>query len=321
MSDPKKGTQAGPYTIVEVLPAGRGGMARVYRAHCEDNGEVALKISRSDFSDPRFDNVLRQEVDILKLLAHPGVVAIVPLPLGSKTDPFMARALELPGKPWFYAMEYLPGLSLAKISPKNICMPFNVACSIAVQLIDAMLYIHSRGIAHMDLKMENVLFRHPVVKGERISPVLIDFGVAARTKALALTEGTVWTMSPEAIRWSRGEIPPEVPPSMEKMDTYSMGVVVYRLWTGHYPFDGITSQSVTNSVLNNAVQLPRIHNPHLPNSVDALMFSWLEKDPANRPTLREIRAMLAPWSENLIRFPDMPRVKPSGSPGWQFWKK
>lgn len=322
MNDLKKGARIGPYTIVEVLPEGRGGMARVYRARQEQvqdhkHYDIALKISRYDYNDPRYNNALKQEVDILKRLRHPNIVSVLPLPLGSKQDPFMARAIELPGSPWFYAMEYLQGGSLLDVAPRKAPLPFQVGCAIGVRLVDALMYIHSQGIVHMDVKPENVLFRYPPEKEELMDPVLIDFGVAARTKTVSATGGTLWTMAPEHIRHTRGEIPPETELDKRKMDVYSLGVVVYRMWTGHFPFDGLTSRSVTNAVLNSAIRPPRIHVRDLPDRTDTLMENWLQKDPNWRPSLHDIRSYLISWSDGLNRFPEMPRQKS----GLTFWKK
>ena len=317
----KKGTKIGPYSVVEMLPSGRGGMANVYRVREKDNGhDLALKISRNDVDDVRYANALKKEVDILKLLSHPGVVRVMPLPLGSKQDPYMARAIEIPNHPWFYGMEYLEGGSLAQLISSQKALPYQLACALSVKIIDALMFIHSQGVAHLDMKPENVLMRHTVKEGAALEPVLIDFGVSARTKTQTPDGGTVWTMAPEQIRKSKGLVPPEVELSLEKMDTYSAGVVTYRMLTGNYPFDGITSKSVVTAVLNAQVQPPRIYNPALPKHFDELMMRWLEKDPDQRPSLANIREHVQYLSEGMTVFPKLPKSN-GHKPFWMFWRR
>lgn len=322
MANIRKGTKIGPFTIVEEMPGAKGGMSSVYHATgSEQQGDLALKISRMDISDPRFNNALKQEVDILKVLNHPGVVRVFPVQLaGAKQEVHMARALELRGQPWYYVMEFLRGGSLRELNTRLGILPFALACSISTRLVDSLCYLHAHGIAHLDVKPENILFRYGSVRGMSIEPVLIDFGVAARTKNPRTTGGSLHTMAPEQLRQTRGELPPESPIDVTKMDIYSLGVVTYRMWTGDYPFGGVTAQSITNAVLNMAVQPPSTVNPALPREADQLMLRWLAKDPAMRPSLDEIKHYVYFWSDGIHQFSDLPS-KNGNKKWWQFWKR
>lgn len=322
MAGIKKGDQVGPYTIIGEMPGAKGGMSVVYHAvHSSGKDEVALKISRMDYDDPRFNNAIKQEVDIMKSLRHPGIVRIMPLDLaGAKQEVYMARALELSGRPWYYAMEYLCGQSLRDFISQYGSLPFALACTIATRLIDTLTYIHQHEIAHLDIKPENILFRYEVEAGRSIEPVLIDFGVAARVKAPRTVGGSLHTMAPEQLRQTRGELPPEEQVDVSKMDVYSLGVVTYRMWTGDYPFGGITAKSITNAVLNMAVQPPSTVNPSLPKEADMLMLRWLAKDPSMRPSLEELKRYLYYWSDGISHFKDIPVAKKAKT-GWMFWKR
>ena len=64
--------------------------------------------------------------------------------------------------------------------------------------------MHTHGIAHLDVKPEKTLFRYAPEKGRPIEPVLIDFGVAARTKSPYTSGGSLHTMKPEQLRQTRG---------------------------------------------------------------------------------------------------------------------
>jgi len=306
MANLQKGMKIGPYQVTDLMPT-KGGMSTVVRASDIENGhEIALKVSRMDSSDPQYNNALRQEVDILKQLQHPGIVNLVKLPLGAKNDPFMARAIELPGSPWFYAMEFLKGEALSDLVRNYGGVPFRLGCLMGASLADALQYMHQKSYAHLDIKPENILLRYPLSKDTPVDPVLIDFGIAANTKLPnANGGGSLVTMAPERLRQTRKEIPPEVPLNLEKMDVYSLGVVVYRLWTGNYPFDGWSSRRTTNAIINQAVTPPKFHNPVIPEPANQFMLRWLSKKPENRPTMGEVRQSLLTWAKQAKDSPEL----------------
>ena len=301
-----KGTRIGPFIVIE--PMSKGGMAQIYRARMPVlHQDVAVKVSLSEGNGrlPQNNNALRLEVDILTRLNHPGVIRILRVPLESaKEQPYMACARNLQGAPWYYAMEYLGGGSLGSILKETHRLPFSLASAVGYKLIDAIQYIHSRDIVHLDIKPENVLMRFPLTKGAVIEPVLIDFGVAAHTKQINASGGTLVTMAPEYIRKVRGEMDPQLRIDLEKVDVYALGVVVFRLWTGQYPFGGITNGSLTSNILHGTIQRPRTLNPELPPQTDELMHAWLSKDPVARPTLDELQKELKYFAAGLTHVPE-----------------
>ena len=300
--DLKQGTRVGPYWVIE--PLNRGGMGEIYHAsNLETRAEVALKMTCSDNPSPRFANALRQEVDILSRFCHPGVVQILPQMLASaKQQVYMAKATNLPNQPWYYAMEYLRGPSLGQVLKQHKQLPINLASAIGVCLLGALGYIHERNVAHLDIKPENILFRHPVVRGQPIEPVLIDFGIAASTKLINPTGGTLNYMSPEYLEKIQGRVAPEKLIDLRKVDIYALGVVVYRMWTGQYPFSGMTEHNLTTNVLYSIPQKPSIFNPGLPRGADDIMLAWLAKNPKERPILVDLCHYLVEWSQRLTSY-------------------
>jgi len=300
-----KGSRIGPYEILE--PLSRGGMAQIYRAR-QDGGrkEVAVKVNlQDDHKNPTNKNALRREVDILTRLTHHGVPRILPIPLKQvREQPYMAREHTLLGQPWYYVMEYLQGGSLAGLLKQHGCLQFNLASVIGAKLTETLRYIHSMGIAHMDIKPENVLMRSPLAPKSMIEPVLIDFGVAAQTRQVTATGGTLITMAPEYILKVRGQLKGNGMVDLEKADIYSLGVVVYRMWTGKFPFDSRNEHSLTSAILNDQPRLPRTIKPDLPPQADKLMTDWLAKDPVLRPSLDEIRVRLDYMTAGLRHAPE-----------------
>lgn len=300
---PKK-TRVGPYVIIEFLNS--GGMADVYRARVASRRqEVALKISQLDRSEPILNNALRFEVNLMSRLTHPGIVRVLPIPFKNrKQQPFMARALNLPGKPWYFAMEYLPGGSLETLTKKAGPLPFDLACAIGLEIAHALSYLHKNNIVHLDIKPDNILFRHTPQRDNPIAPVLTDFGIAAMNATNAsMRGGTTVIMPPELIRKMRGELPPEHEIDLRKVDVYMLGVVLYRMWTGKYPFDGLTRKRITSAIIRGRIISPRVYNDQVPPEAEELIFDWLSRDPIMRPDLPEIRRYLTRWAGGLRRFP------------------
>jgi len=302
----EKGSQVGPYVIIEAL--NRGGMAQIYRARDRSSRrDVALKLSLDNHQKVTSETSLRREVDLLTKLDHPGVIKVLPINLkGAKKsiDNYMAREPRIPGTPWYYAMEYLPGGSLDDLLKQHGTLQVSLAALIGLRLAKTLRYIHREEVVHLDIKPHNVLLRHPLINGASIAPVLIDYGISAQTKEQAARGGTLVTMAPEYIRKNRGESAPEQSIDLTRVDIYAMGVVMYRMWTGKYPFDGISRGSVTSAILNEKVRSPRELNPALPYQTDQLLLEWLSKDPLARPSLDEIIKELEYLTAGLKKVPD-----------------
>lgn len=338
MSEPTVGTTIGPFTLMEAMPAGHGGMARVYIAavgHHAANTignvdslpeRVALKIARVIASDGSpseqafYFEALNNEVEILKRMRHPNIVRLFPIPRGLPRNPYAARAPELDGAPWFCAMEYLGGGSLeARLKALRV-LSMDEAMEIAYQISIALDHIHVKGMAHLDVKPDNILFRYPVGAGEsnlrNLQPVLIDFGIAAKMRKAGPQAGSIPFMAPERIRMMRGEVAPELFGDQSKVDVYGLGVLLYRMLTGHLPYEGLPRDELTSAILDTQPKSPRELNPSVASKVDEIVMSTLEKDPTQRPRIDEVvtrldEAMVArppapPRAKRLTAFPRQP---------------
>lgn len=275
----------GPFRLLNQLA--RGGMATVYHAqHAETGEQVALKISRHAETDRRYGNALRFEADLLEKLDHPNIVSIKPIQLpGAKIPPYAAKALQMRGHPWYYTMEYLYGGSLLSYVPQGGVLPVDIVVSVFYQVARGLLYLHKQGYAHFDVKAENILFRYELKNGALLHPILIDFGVSAQTsRGLEATGGTLLIMAPE--RLSQNSAGSSL--DAGKMDVYSVGVTMFRMLTGQYPFTGFSQRALIGAILNDTPRPPSDYRPNIPEEIDALVLTCLERDQVNRLSLHHL---------------------------------
>ncbi len=299
MTQLKAGYRLGPYVISQALPGGKGGMAYTYIAqrHLESGGvqEVVLKIMKTVTRDQQtqdfFSEAINNEVETLKRLHHPHIVHLYPIAWGSRHNPYIARVTTIPGQPWFYVMEYLKGGSIKYHLRERGHLSIPVAVEIAYQISQALDYMHSEGVAHLDIKPENILLRYPLRKEYPLEAVVIDFGIARRQQAQTLA-GSLPFMPPERVKILKGLAPPERMGENEPADIYSLGITLFQMLTGKLPFSGRTNSSITTAILNRAPTAPSIYNHDVPKALDNVIWRMLAKNPKERPGASELPLML-----------------------------
>jgi serine/threonine protein kinase len=314
----KTGSRLGPYTVLDLLRV--GGMACIYLAQYDppDGGtpaRVAVKLANTAADVPRdrsksaqeleafYYEALSNEVEVLKKLHHPNIVRLQPIPWGIKRDPYIARATNVTGAPWFCAMDYLPGGSVAQLTEAHKPLEPKLAVEVAYQLALALDYMHAKGYAHLDVKPDNILLRQSLGDeggGPPHGPqaeacpqaVLIDFGIARRHHETGLEAGSLPYMPPEMIPLVNGARAPELGVSSPPVDVYAVGVLLYQLLTGHLPFSGRSDTHVTTAILRSDPTRPSVYNHELPTNLEELVLQIMQKDPERRPTAQELVLLL-----------------------------
>ena len=295
----KPGDHLGPYVVSSSLKS-RGGFAHVVVADwARADGrheQVALKVARIEDPGHRrpdteslqdsYDTAIDNEVSVLRRLKHPNIVRLYPIPFGLRNNPFIARATDVPGQPWFCALEYLSGGSLADLLDKEKRLAPEEAVEIAYQVGSALDHLHAKGVAHLDLKPDNILFRYPRKDARPLEAVLIDFGISKRSRQSGTEGGTASYMAPERIALERDESDAShADEDQRPADVFGLGVTLYEMLAGELPWRSRDRKSVQDSILRDAPRPLIQRNPAISRDLNDIVMSCLEKDADRRPTV------------------------------------
>ena len=245
------------YRIVALL--GKGGMGEVYRADDLTLGQpVALKFLPEEAQkDAALVERFRGEVRISRKVSHPNVCRVYDVG-------------EVDGQTYF-TMEYVDGEDLASLLRRIGRLPNDKATDIARQLCAGLAAAHAKGVLHRDLKPANIML------DGRGQAVITDFGLAALTNQLEGTEvrsGTPAYMAPEQLAGT------EV---TEKSDIYSLGLVLYEIFTGKRAFSAGNLADLLRSRTEGMLSKPSSLVKDLDPLVERVILLCLEADPARRP--------------------------------------
>lgn len=258
------------YVIEEEV--GRGGMARVYRAHHRVLDRVsALKILLPELAgDENFVERFLREARAAARLEHPNIVPIYET--GRTADGH-----------YFLAMKYVEGATLRQVINRG-APDLQAVVAYVVQIAAALDYAHENGIIHRDIKPGNVLVDHDS------GVLLTDFGIAQAAEDINVTSqgmlvGTPAYMSPEQAQGF---------PATAQSDIYSLGVVVYELLTGTTPFPHRTPHAVLLGHISEPPLPVHDRNSDLTPEMSAVIGKALAKSPEDRHrTAGEFAAALA----------------------------
>jgi eukaryotic-like serine/threonine-protein kinase len=270
---------------------GRGGMSIVWRAYDGVlHRRVAVKVISESVSE-ELRPLLRREAWAAGRLSHPGIAQVydygeVPGPDG---------AVEA-----YLVMELVDGVPLDRWLAGGAALPWRRAAAVCGALADALAEVHRLDLVHRDLKPANVLV---TARG----PKLVDFGICAIVGAPDARDGQLMG-TPAYVAPERIADEPVRPAS----DVYALGMLCYRMITGTLPWPVDSATGLLRSHVYTApAALPPL--PGLPDEVSACLMRTLDKDPAARPTARELADVLLPYAEpgDLSKEPPEARVAPA----------
>jgi serine/threonine-protein kinase len=261
------------YRIVGLL--GRGGMGEVYRADDLKLGQpVALKflpeaVQRDEARLNRFLN----EVKVALKVSHPNVCRVHDIG-------------EVQGQ-HYLSMEYVDGEDLASLLRRIGRLPQHKAIQIARQLCAGLAAAHEQRILHRDLKPANVM-----IDG-RGHAKIADFGLASLAEGVGAEEigaGTPSYMAPEQLAGREVTV---------RSDLYSLGLVLYELFTGKQAFDARTREEMARLQRESTPSDPSSHVHGLDPAVEHVILQCLENEPADRPASALVVAAALPGGDPL----------------------
>ncbi|MER5453315.1 protein kinase [Micromonospora sp. NPDC002389] len=258
------------YRLIDQI--GAGGMSVIWRAHDEVlDRMVALKVlAPSLAADARFRDMVREEARAAAALVHPHVTSVhdygeTVSPDGSITS--------------FVVMELLTGEEL-EFRLTEGPLPWPEAVEIGAQVADALAAAHRLGIVHRDVTTANVMMTHVGAK-------VLDFGIATRIGAPdddedGATFGTPAYVAPERLDGA---------PTQPATDVYSLGVLLHEMLTGRVPYPADTWDELSLALADGAP--PTLDGvPGLPPMVAQVCLRCLSREPADRPTARQVATVL-----------------------------
>ena len=256
---------------------GAGGLGEVFRAsHLRMDRSFAIKLLQPTVAaQPDFVERFDREAKALSRLSHPYCVEVTDYGVSPEHGPYIV-------------MELLEGVPLSQITRASTAPEVELTLDAALELCRKVLlgleHAHEQGIAHRDLKPDNIMVVADPVAPGAYQPKILDFGLAkihaGDAEGSALTHagliiGTPYYMSPERIA-----TPHEA--DAKTGDLYALGVLLYELCCGKRPFVGPDMMSTLTLHMTQAPRPPRELVSALPLSLEAVILRALEKRPADR---------------------------------------
>ncbi len=253
----------GNYLILDKIAT--GGMGTVFKAIDSKTKEVvALKVIHPHLvENEEILDKFHREAEVLKVLHHPNIVRMI-------------DAGVINGQPYI-AYEFIDGKDLRTILEEKGKLPLSIAMKIFLQICEALDYAHQKGIIHRDIKPQNIM----IMKDYFVK--LTDFGIAKvigeSTGTTNEQVGTPLYASPEQLAGK---------PVDARSDIYSLGIVMFQVLTGHFPYD--VADNVFSAIAAHIAQEPHrmktldksALSQYVPYEVERIIMKMLEKDPDRR---------------------------------------
>lgn len=262
------------FTIVQAV--GRGGNASIYGAVGPTGDKLALKVLHPELTVSVAADRFLREIRYAGQLHHPHIAPVLD---SGETDYLL-----------WYAMPYVPGDTIRQTLRRERLLPVDRAVRITCEVLDALAYAHANGIAHRDIKPDNIV----------LSPdgaILVDLGIARaiahsgddRVTRSGFVVGTEEYMSPE-----QAEGAPDID---GRTDLYSVGVLLFEMLAGRPPFSSTSAAAVLDMQQHRAAPDVREFRKDVPPALSAALARSLTKSRSDRwPTAEAMRQALAPFA-------------------------
>jgi eukaryotic-like serine/threonine-protein kinase len=264
------------YNVITSI--GRGGNATLFGAFDLQGKKIAIKVLHPELAVSVAADRFLREIRYASQLNHPH---IAPLLDSGETDYLL----------WF-VMPFVAGETLRKAVRRDGTLPIDRAVRIATEVLDALGHAHEHGLAHRDIKPDNIVLSEP--DG---AAVLVDFGIARaiatsgedRVTRSGFVVGTEEYMSPEQASGS-AEID-------GRTDLYSLGVVLFEALAGRPPFSAASAAAVLDMPQHAPAPALRKLRRDVPRALsDTIMKSLSKAREARWQSAAEMRQALLPYA-------------------------
>ena len=246
------------YEIVREL--GIGGMGRVYQAVDRDLDEtVAIKVLRGIDAEGKQAERFLREIKLTRRIAHPNVVKVFDMGTWREHK--------------YITMEFIDGVNLEQWRRLQPSLDVPATVKMMIDVARGLEAAHALGIIHRDIKPQNILLK------DGRTPKILDFGIArggggeGDLTTTGFVMGSPKYMSPEQV---------QALPLDARTDIYSLGVVMYFVFTGREPFVGDTATGIAYRHLQETPRPPFELNGQIPPWLGAAILRALEKDREKR---------------------------------------
>ena len=234
---------------------------------------VTIKIIKKKDETKKEEELVRYEIDILRFCHHKNIVHLI--------DYF--ETLES----IIIILNYIEGNTLGEyLKENNFNLKESKAANIVLQIGNGLKYLHSFGIVHRDLKPDNIMITQ---KDSEIRVKIMDFGlskIASKEEKLIEGFGTLYYAAPEIIQNL---------PYNKEIDVWSLGVILFYMFTGYYPFIGKEEAEIEEKIINEPVEFKLKDGEweKISDKVQDLITKCLEKYPEDRITIDDF--INHPW--------------------------
>ena len=270
--------ELGQYTLVEKI--GEGGMGKVYKArHAMLRRPTVIKLIREDQLNENALDRFEQEVQLTSQLTHPNTISIYDY--GHSPDGV-----------FYYAMEYLSGITLGQLVKLEQQVPAARVIYILQQICGSLSEAHAPGLIHRDIKPGNIMLCQ---RGGAYDFVkVLDFGLVKQ-----IISHNHENSQQFGIMGTPGFIAPELLVTDRRVDArsdlYAVGALGFMMLTGQLVFTDKDVDTILQKIVNKEPPRPseRTDIP-IPKALDNLIYACLSRDPENRPaSANEIAGQLA----------------------------